>query len=521
MSKKKLLFGGGLQNTFIGGIGSTITTASLLASLLGISVNRILNFEVVGTEVRCRIVGSYEIPTAAFLSNSAITFYEDKDNLITKINFNSFNNTKVLSYDFKGVLTVEQGGFGFSTSEEVFLENCIDFNTGFNLAGMTKLTTAYIPRVTNLGGSALDNNVFSSGTAKAGLIIYANPSLATNNGGLPDGDLQYAVTNGATVRYVTNFDKPSKVTTFSVTETYNTAIRISITAPSSTNPIDFYNIWINGKLFKKRFKSGDYLLGLLKGTNYNLQIIAVDEFYNLAPLSDILNFNTTATTTDFSSALFAYYKLESNLNDSKGSNNGTTTSVSYAAGKVNNGMVFNGSSSFGNIPDANDFSFTDGTNNRAGAIGFYYKFNGISSQYLVNKLSNASTSLEHYVVYDGTNLRFRIFSNNSPTNYISRKILFTPTIGAWYLIVASTDGSGTSSGMQLSINVVESSIDESLGTFVRVANTTSPTVIGKQGFASAAYANGEMDCLSFFNKKLNLGEISDMKAIFDSGNDLI
>lgn len=44
--------------------------------------------------------------------------------------------------------------------------------------------------------------------------------------------------------------------------------------------------------------------------------------------------------------LVAYYKMDSNSNDSHGSNNGTDTSISYAAGKINNAAGFNGTSSF-------------------------------------------------------------------------------------------------------------------------------------------------------------------------------
>lgn len=43
--------------------------------------------------------------------------------------------------------------------------------------------------------------------------------------------------------------------------------------------------------------------------------------------------------------LISYYKLDSNSNDSVGTNNGTDTSVSYVAGKIGNAASFNGSTS--------------------------------------------------------------------------------------------------------------------------------------------------------------------------------
>lgn len=39
--------------------------------------------------------------------------------------------------------------------------------------------------------------------------------------------------------------------------------------------------------------------------------------------------------------LVSYYKLDSNSNDSVGSNNGTDTSVSYVAGKIGNAGSYN------------------------------------------------------------------------------------------------------------------------------------------------------------------------------------
>ena len=50
--------------------------------------------------------------------------------------------------------------------------------------------------------------------------------------------------------------------------------------------------------------------------------------------------------------LISYYKLDSNSNDSVGTNNGTDTSVSYVAGKIGNSGSFNGSTSIIKCPAA-------------------------------------------------------------------------------------------------------------------------------------------------------------------------
>ena len=61
-------------NTYIGGVSSSIGTASALATKLGISVGTISNFVVEGADIKCKITGSYSIQGGAFLNNS---FYFD------------------------------------------------------------------------------------------------------------------------------------------------------------------------------------------------------------------------------------------------------------------------------------------------------------------------------------------------------------------------------------------------------------------------------------------------------------
>src|SRR6478736_4152257 len=70
--------------------------------------------------------------------------------------------------------------------------------------------------------------------------------------------------------------------------------------------------------------------------------------------------------------LVAYYKFDSNSNDfTKNSHNGTDTSVNYAtAGKVSNSATFNGTTSFINVPQSNDFDFS----NAGGDIPFSVSF---------------------------------------------------------------------------------------------------------------------------------------------------
>ena len=73
----------------------------------------------------------------------------------------------------------------------------------------------------------------------------------------------------------------------------------------------------------------------------------------------------TASGGTLTTSLISYYNFQSNSNDQFGSNNGSDTGMSYTAGggKVNNGAVFDGSTSIinvSNIAPQNPFSFAFG-----------------------------------------------------------------------------------------------------------------------------------------------------------------
>jgi hypothetical protein len=56
---------------------------------------------------------------------------------------------------------------------------------------------------------------------------------------------------------------------------------------------------------------------------------------------------------------------------------------------------------------------------------------------------------------------------------------------------------------------------------VDYSKPTSKVTIGRSGYANTNFFKGKIDVLSFFNKGLNQGEISDLQSIFNAGNDLI
>lgn len=99
-------------------------------------------------------------------------------------------------------------------------------------------------------------------------------------------------------------------------------------------------------------------------------------------------------STSLWGGLVAYYKLDSNSNDSVGTNNGTDTNVSYVTGKISNGASGNGTSSF-----ISAWTTIDGG---TVSISFWLKMNveiGSGSNHFFSQRNN-NTKTGYFVSYD-------------------------------------------------------------------------------------------------------------------------
>lgn len=293
-------------NTFIGGVASTIGTASLLATKLNISVTRISLFSVVGSNIQCSISGTYAMPANAFAglainnNNSGITFYIDAQNLCSSLGTGSFYSNQqqmlITEINFGGVISVDDGCFlgdgQRSFIRQIILPNATALNGTQVMKSLPDLERVVIPRCTILGATVGNNNIFQN-SKLTGTIIYANPFLQTNNAGNVDGDLAAAISLGAMVRYVTNFTAPNPVNNLNVGQVFNTAIQLTFNAPSSANAIDFYEVYVNGVFNKNISTSGEYVTGLTVNTSYAFTLVAVDVFYNKSVVSNRLVVSTS------------------------------------------------------------------------------------------------------------------------------------------------------------------------------------------------------------------------------------
>lgn len=87
-------------NTIIGGVGGTITTKTALATKLGISESIIRTFEVIGSDVHCRITSDYSIGINTFNSDGNITSYLDFDGKCTGVGQGAFSGSTIIDAVF-------------------------------------------------------------------------------------------------------------------------------------------------------------------------------------------------------------------------------------------------------------------------------------------------------------------------------------------------------------------------------------------------------------------------------------
>jgi hypothetical protein len=135
-------------NTYIGGVSSTISTAALLATKLDISVGAISNFTIVGSDIKCKITGSYEIPLNAFNANTSITYYKDEDGLVTLIGGYAFTScTNLAEINFPSLVTISNLAFRFCSNLITLNDSFVNTTTIGNACfdGCSKITSLNFP----------------------------------------------------------------------------------------------------------------------------------------------------------------------------------------------------------------------------------------------------------------------------------------------------------------------------------------------------------------------------------------
>lgn len=228
-----------------------------------------------------------------------------------------------------------------------------------------------------------------------------------------------------------------------------------------------------------------------------------------------------ASGVNLNTNLVTYYKLESDVTDSIGTQNGTIIgSPTFVTGKVGNAVNFinDAANNYLNLPDNNAFSFTSGGGvDLPFSISLWFNVTAFSSfNFLVNKQS--ATGFEWQLLLNGsTNILFSKFTNTSISQGVIRSSSIS--LNTWHHLVVTDNGSKTNAGMKVYLNgVLGSNTNSNSGVYTGMANTTSPVFVGNFGnsIGTANKHKGLLDELGIWkNRELTSAEIT---FLYNSGN---
>lgn len=223
--------------------------------------------------------------------------------------------------------------------------------------------------------------------------------------------------------------------------------------------------------------------------------------------------------------LVAYYPFNSNANDfsGKGYNGSLIGSPTFVSGKVSNAINFENDTvlRYVDIPDNNDFSFTNGTTDVPFSISLWVNFSSFSTSgnWLINKRNSTSSGDEWQFCYTYSRLFFSKFQFNNNSIYQEVGTYINPfNLNTWYHICYTDNGSALTSGCKLYINgVLSNTVQSGSGVYTRMNNGTSPTKIGLSWNLSANLKHkGLIDELSIWkNRELTATEVLEL---YNKGN---
>lgn len=507
------------RNTFIGGVSSFINTPELLAAKLNnypsataFSPSNIKDFTVVGSDIECLIEVDYQLIQQAFVNSTTIKSYKDEGNKCKKLNIGVFQDAVNFEYlKIEGVLSINSNCFSNVSKMKLFyfpnLTEIISSSTFFGVSDAVLVA----PKLTPVAQTVGNDNLFS-GTQR--LKFYTNKANQTINGGNPDGEITDLITtrNGSVV-YIENETNPSPVSDLRAGNIYATAVQLIFTQPSSANAIDYYDVFVNGKLYKKIFASGDYVSGLNPVTSYTFNIVPIDIYYNKSSSNTVSG--NTISATNYIDSIQAYYRMQNSVKDSFKNNHGIPTSISYEAGTVGQRAVFNGSSSKVTIPD--DFNFTVGF-----SVVFIVKFDTNPNGTIKALIVKDQNSPNREFIIDYFNTGFRVLLWDNEGRNLQAITSTSITTGQDYIIAYTFNGGVVASGLKIYINGSEATTSKTENaSFTGLKNTNAQIEFGFWSVLSGRTLNGSLDEIPFFNKELTASEVLEITNKLQLGQSLI
>lgn len=275
---------------YMGNVGGTITDVTTLATYFeedngapldggtALTASDIASFSVdANNNIFADILVQYRCAPSAFNVNTSLTYFIDLDGGLVSTNQTAFQACTTMRYWYSPTALIR----GTSSTSRVFR----NIQTPFELL--------YIAADPIIGTSATTNSQ-DLDLLTTGIEIFANAAAETNNAGGIEADIANAISQkSAVVTFVANSNLPSAVSDLTVTPSSTSAV-LNFTAPSSSNPIAKYSVWLDGAWFGFITASGQSITGLTASTSYNVKLMTADNQHNLSDFGNEVTFSTTA-----------------------------------------------------------------------------------------------------------------------------------------------------------------------------------------------------------------------------------
>jgi hypothetical protein len=318
-----------VNNVYIGGVSATMySPATIRPKLDWIAENLITNVIVDGEDISFRIDTDFSITNWAWRHATDIKWFKDLDGRCKSLNEATFRKTatwtgRTTHIHLPGVETISSlyNFYRNSYMKEIVLTS---------------------PNLTQIGQTVNSNESnFGGGANWSGTTLWLHDNLRTANGGGAEADL--ASFNG-TIVWVTDFTPPDAVTDVTVSQVYEEAADITWSAPTSTNGVMKYHVFVNDQPYLETTQTSLKVAGLTNGTVNKFQVKAIDNFYNIGDLGNSAYALINGPHIPWRDSMISYYNFDNNVLDSHGTNDGTAIDVTYEPGISGDAVVLNDTS---------------------------------------------------------------------------------------------------------------------------------------------------------------------------------
>jgi len=213
---------------------------------------------------------------------------------------------------------------------------------------------------------------------------------------------------------------------------------------------------------------------------------------------------STTDNNDFPVTNVAYYKLDNSADDSKGTNHGTENNIEYRFGKYNQAAVFNGSSSYINLPNLG----TDLSGSNTRTLSAWVNLDANPSVYYAVVSYGAAANLESFGLYISSSGTPRVSYYN-----LNWDTSTTLTLGNWHHIVGIYKGGNveTSTNTELYINGVKQTITKT-GSLTGAINTSNLNyAIGYyRADSTNSFFDGKIDQVRIFSTDISQANVTSL-----------